>query len=507
MSTTINSGISEELLGQFSTFLSEKIGLYYPKERWGDLEKKMQPVMLALGFENVADCMRWLISEPLEQDKIGVLAFHLTIGETYFFRDSRLFSILEKDVLPDILERHQLDRRIRIWSAGCCTGEEPYSIAILLHRLIPDLKQWKIQIVGTDINGEFIKRAKQGRYKKWSFRSTSDEIFNRYFQGNKEGSYTLTSDIRRMVNFEYLNLAENNFIEGHWGLADADLILCNNVLIYFNQKQIAKTIHQFANALVDKGWLIVSSIEVPFVEDPSLSKRHFPGAILFKKQPPEKIRSNLEFKNPPSLAKKAATNEKNKAALNKLIPLDQKKLEKSIETRVKGNKSPLKECLKLNAQKNYSDAISNLLNYLNEQEKKGVFPLSCIPEIQLLIRTYANQGNFSSALQWCKKAFITDKLDPVLYYLLATIQMGQDERSEAMVSLRRAIFLDPKFVVAYHMLGVLEEQMGNHKAALRNYEAALENLDGYGNEDVLPGTENTTASHLKDSLAHHLGRQ
>src|SRR5262245_20228366 len=151
------------------------------------------------------------------------LLYHLAIGETYFFRD---IDALRERVLPRLIARRRTDgsRTLRIWSAGCATGEEPYTIAILLCELIDDVEAWKITILGTDINLEAINFARRGLYTQWSVRSVLPE--NPYLRprGNR---WQISDQIRRMVDFRYLNLIDN-----HIGLANADLVVCRNVLYY-----------------------------------------------------------------------------------------------------------------------------------------------------------------------------------------------------------------------------------------------------------------------------------
>ena len=202
--------LTKKLLGQFCEYLDKATGLHFPKDRWDDLERKLVLIKSSFGFSDITPCLEWLMTSPIDKKKLDVLAFHLTIGETYFFRDAQLFTALEQHIIPDILHRHRSDKCIRIWSVGSCTGEEPYSIAMLLHRLLPDLNRWNISILGTDINSAFIHKAEQARYRKWSFRTTPAHMQSSYFKKNQDETYTLHPEIRNMVNFIQLNLVDHN---------------------------------------------------------------------------------------------------------------------------------------------------------------------------------------------------------------------------------------------------------------------------------------------------------
>ena len=155
----------------------------------------------------------------------------LTVGETYFMRDSAQFAALRQDILPELIRRRQKERRLRIWSAGCASGEEPYSLAMVLSELIPDWERWSVLILGTDINKQSLARARQGLYKKWSFRQCDPGVSGRYFTP-QEQRFQIKPDIARRVSFAYLNLAEDTYPSLITNTCAMDLILCRNVAIY-----------------------------------------------------------------------------------------------------------------------------------------------------------------------------------------------------------------------------------------------------------------------------------
>ncbi len=154
--------MSEENLERLAAFVASRMGLWFPKERRRDLEQGLNSAARDLDFEDSEACLEWLLSSPLKRSHIEVLASHLTVGETYFFRDKKIFQLLEQIVLPELIQARRVNgKHIRIWSSGCSTGEEPYSIAILLSRMIPDLSDWRITILATDINHLFLRKIRQ----------------------------------------------------------------------------------------------------------------------------------------------------------------------------------------------------------------------------------------------------------------------------------------------------------------------------------------------------------
>lgn len=496
--------LDKELLEQFCTFLDKRIGLYYPKERWSSLEKKLVHIRSSLGFDNTAVCLEWLMKHPIDKEKLDVLTSHLTIGETYFFRDKQLFEILKQQVLPDIVNRHLEDRSIRIWSAGCCTGEEPYSIAILLHRLIPDIKEWKVSILGSDINPEFLLKAEKGRYNKWSFRTTPPEILERYFKKNKDGSFNLNPEIHQMVNFGHLNLVDDAYPDIAKGIYEMDLIFCHNVLIYFSESQIKNTIQKLSESLCPNGWLSVSSIEVPYIAEPSLNAHRYLGAVFFKKEPSQK--KDIKDCNPTKAAATASRWKKKSVA--QVLPLQPKPAYPIAKTvppvKIKSREDIFEESLHLYRQKAYKEVIALLGPSLFPFQNDAKAIKDHFKEIFLLIRTYANQGDLPQALEWSERALEADDLNARLHYLHAALLQDQGKVLEAIKSVKRALFIDSNFMMAYLMLGILEKHQGNNKAAKRSFNTALDLIGTPLSEDFFQIDEEYTAEYLKDLISNNL---
>jgi chemotaxis protein methyltransferase CheR len=184
LSNRRKSHLSDPQLTRLKDLICASTGLWFSPERWLELDYGFKAAALQLGFEDPDSCARWLLSKaPLSRRETEILATHLAVGETYFFREKRTFNALQKTVLPAVIgaNRARGARRLRIWSAGCATGEEVYSIAILLKQTIPDLCDWKITLMGTDINPVFLKSAVKGIYGEWSFRDAPAGMKESYF--------------------------------------------------------------------------------------------------------------------------------------------------------------------------------------------------------------------------------------------------------------------------------------------------------------------------------------
>jgi len=467
--------VSNQTILQFSEFLAAQMGIYFPEERVFELEKKMEPVAKAFGFEDSCKCMEWLMQKPLSQKQTAVIAQHLTIGETYFFRNSALYSTLEKEIFPVLLKSLKTNKHLRIWSAGCCSGEEPYSIAILLHKLLPNINLWKISFLGTDINEIFLEKAKKGLYKKWSFRNTPEDIKVKYFSQEGEKEYKISPFIQKLVNFKVHNLVENNY-EEKLGGKKQHLILCNNVLIYFSEFMINTIIDRFAKALEEGGWLCVSAVEVPFVNHQALEAHHFRGVVFFRKV-------NPSF--PPKDVKKEENVKIIEKQTNKEIPFTKK----SILTSSK----------ELYEQHQYEKVIALLIPAIESNTINEIQPAK-----HLLVKTYANQGNFSEALSWCTVLLTENSLDPLTHHLHAILLEATGNIEEAIKAARRAIFLDSSFAMAYYTLGSLLKQNSNENTYKNYFKTALKLLKSFNEKDIVPGTEDFQVGHLKQLLENEV---
>ncbi len=509
--------LPQMLLDQFRNFLAETIGLYFPKEDPKILEKKLIHIAESEGKEDAASFLQQLMTPPITQEVVMLLAHHLTIGETYFFRDSSSFALLEKKILPDIIRKQSEKKRsLRIWCAGCATGEEPYSIAIVLHQLISNIQEWDIMILGTDINKRFLQKAEKAEYKKWSFRTTTPEIKERYFKKTKEDLWTLTPEIHRMVAFAYLNLIDLNNPNSNIHMHDMDLITCNNVFIYFAPKQIATTIHHLTNALSQDGWLWVTAIEAPYVQDPQLVAVNFGHTILFKKG--DEASQKLSAIPSPMLDVKETTPafKGEDSCLKVILPAFLKPRQPILEFPFSANavseslqkpinalplqtereNNPHDECEKLYQQGLYKDVIDKLEKELASVQNAVDFSEKQRKRIILLVRAYANLGLLGPALMWCERTLKADPSDPILYCLYATILQEQGRIPEAIQSLKRALYINSNFIIAHFALGCLTWGQEKFKEAERCFRNALQLLKKYPPDTVVDGSDGITAGGL-----------
>jgi len=466
-----------------SRTVAARMGLHYPVERHADLWRGVEAAAHDLGFDDATMCARWLTAETLTRKHIEILASHLTIGETYFFREPATLNALRDKVLPELIQaRRNTDRRIRIWSAGCCTGEEPYSVAMILDSLIPDRTDWDITILATDINPLFLHTAGEGRYRSWSFRTCPEDQKLRYFTPTADDRYSLADSIRHMVTFEYLNLADDHYPSLLNNTNAMDIIICRNVLIYFESAVAARMVSRLANCLVDGGHLVVAPSEASLASDAEFDPVRIQRTCLYRRSvaigkpiPPAKTshRRKPVAVRSPRARRQRHPNLHDPARLR----ADRKKAEALYE------------------EGQYPEALSILRPYMKAQphdfddRQWGIM-------LRIAARSYANQGLLDDAEHWCRRALEATPHDSGLHYLLAMILQEEGRPTEARNLLQSTVSLDPRFVLAHFALGALSVQEGQNERANQCFEDAIVLLEESDPDTPVPESEGIPAARL-----------
>lgn len=452
--------LSSPLLSRLSEFVATQTGLHFPPQRWADLGRGIAAAAPDFNFSDGESCARWLLSTPMTRHMNEVLASHLSVGETYFFRGKQSLEILRQQLLPQLLQSRSQERRLRIWSAGCSSGEEAYTIAILLDGLIPDLNTWNITILATDFNPKFLRKAAQGVYGEWSFRDAPSWLRERYFTKRDDGRFEILPRIRKMVTFSYLNFADDVYPSLSNNTSAMDIIFCCNVLMYFTAQRVKQVADSFHRALVDGGWLIVSPVEASNALFSPFTPVEFPGAVLYRK--------TADAGSQPSVGGHPALPlfEETEAVPSMLLvaPVEPAAVNLSM-----------------------AQAGQALTHQADEREA-----------ISSLARSCANQGRLSEALELCEKAIAVDKLNPALQYLLATILQEQGRHDIAMQSLMHALYLDPDFVLAHFSLGNLHQSQGHYQQAQRYFGNVLVLLRKHLPDETLPEADGLTTGRLAE---------
>ncbi|MCC5822047.1 MAG: protein-glutamate O-methyltransferase [Phycisphaerales bacterium] len=243
---------------KLSKIIYDRSGIHFPEAKKYILESRLSHRLGELELENFDQYIALLSMGPYQQDEFQEMFNRITINETSFFRNDAQLDVFEKQVLPELLEARARTKRLRIWSAACSTGDEPYTLAIQLHRTLGvRMSDWTIEILGTDISERALNIASEGKYTSYSIRTTPKTVLDRYFTTDGR-NFTLSEDIRRMVTFEKHNLKDRLAAKRHgtW-----DIIFCRNVLIYFDDDMKRQVINTFCDVLAPDGTLFIGHSE------------------------------------------------------------------------------------------------------------------------------------------------------------------------------------------------------------------------------------------------------
>jgi chemotaxis protein methyltransferase CheR len=244
------------------------------------LESRLDPLARLEGFSSYADLVRRLRGGPFT-DLHQKVVEAMTNNETTFFRDARVFGMLATSILPALIAARSAERSLNIWCAACSTGQEPYSVAMLLHEHRPSLEGWKIRIVATDISRDVLVRARGGRYSQIEInRGLPATKLVKYFAQHGP-TWELAPEIRRMVEFRELNL-----IKSWESLPAAQLILMRNVLIYFDVAAKKAILEKVGQVLDPRGYLLLGGAETTTNLDPSFEPVSYGGAVCFRQRGP-----------------------------------------------------------------------------------------------------------------------------------------------------------------------------------------------------------------------------
>lgn len=448
-------------LAHLAARVEELLGLRFtdrPEDLWRglkDLARARQEAPEAL--------LDRLASAPLGEAEVDRLAPHLTVGETYFFRDMETLGALRDPAFPELLRR---GGPVRIWCAACSTGEEAYTVAMLAQEGSTPLPPDRLTLLGTDLNGAALRKARRGHYTRWSFRGVPRTWMERFFVPLPDGVHSVRPRYRQGVTFREDNLLDpgSPFPDG----AKADVVLCRNVLIYFSEETIRRVLGRLAEVLSPQGWLLVAPAEAPQVQRFGFRPTRRPSVFRHPSFPEE---SGPEYGLAGSLG-------------SALLPLSEPFGESAIWE---------EDCGTPWGSEDPPPAPETIPDPILEDPGSPRDPLD-------LARRRADEGRTDEALSLCAQALERDRTDPTPYYLLGVIRQERGEDREAAESFRRAVYLDPSFVAAHHALATLALRSSRPEGAtrhLRNAQALLEALDP---DQVVPETGGLTAGTLRDLI-------
>ena len=247
--------LSEDVFRLIRDLIREYCGMFFDDASRFLLERRLSRRVTINHLEDFRDYYRLLLYDRKRDEELTAIIDVLTVNETYFFREQNQLRAFSEEILP-LLRNTCKDKKIRIWSAGCSTGEEPYTIAMLILEC-GNFAGWDIEILGSDINQRVLTSARRGVFRKNSFRSTDSHFIDKYFT-EENGVFTVSDKVKQPVSFCHLNLLDPFKMRF---LSRMDIIFCRNVLIYFDYETRKKVVNGFYDRLSDGGYLLLGHAE------------------------------------------------------------------------------------------------------------------------------------------------------------------------------------------------------------------------------------------------------
>lgn len=394
---------------------------------------------------------------PSDQALLDAVIDDLTVGESYFFRDPAQFDFIREAVLPTLI-RPQAQAPLRIWSAGCATGEEAYSLAILLREAG---LAGRSHVIGTDIVRSRLTRARKARYSRWSLRGTSDHVVQAYFR--RQGShFELRPAIRSAVVYRHLNLAEARFAYPASQLASMDLILCRNVLIYFSPRTVARVASALLDCLSDAGWLLLGGADPPLgslVECETVLTSA--GVAYRRKRTPSRRSRGLAAPVVPSTPPPAV---------------------------------PSPDPLPRSAPTQWRGKTAQPDDRTPEARSMGAAPPIAVVLQQ--VRTLADAGQLKEAGLVCAAALDRSPVCAELHYLHSLLLHEAGLHREAATAASRALYLDRNLVPGHLALGCALVRLGDTERARRAFRNAERILAAMMPSHEVPGAGGESAGRL-----------
>lgn len=480
--------IDKKDLEPFMDLLLHQVGIECREESMLLLEDALKCRLRENGMDSLKNYYKFLQTPQGKTEELQEFINLITIQETHFFRNPSYFNALRDVVLPGLIQKKAGGRNHKtyfrpslfIWSAGCSTGEEPYTIAMVVQDVIPDISGWDIQIAGTDISTFALDKARKGVYGKKSVHPMPRKYLDLYFDHPleeprkkshvfREETFALKNEIKNLVTFQRHNLTRDPFFK------HVDIIFCRNVLIYFKKDIVRRIFEQFHHALNPGGILILGHSESLHGMGLPFQLVGLQEAFLYKKteqKEAQKPKTKTPMPQHPFRLKPVSAPEPPEPVVDMSLGL-------------------MREAEQLFSQKSYARAIVLCKKLLSQNP-------SLYPAHALLGKISANQGKTEEALHHLNYAVQVNPLSPEPYFILGTIYAKKEALEDAITYFKKTIYLDFKFPLAHFYLASLYKEKGFKKEALRAYRNTLETLNLAKEEEVAQWTSGYTKSMVQD---------
>jgi chemotaxis protein methyltransferase CheR len=424
----------------FRDYIHQHSGIFLDDDKLDSLRISLLARTTRLELETYSAYFDILAADEREFRELMDL---VTINETSFFRFPQQFDVLGRRIVPEILAKCTTDTpTVRVWSAGCSTGEEPYSIAIAIDEALTGMGRYaRVQVIGTDVSQRALSHARRGEYTTKKMANVPRRVIDRYF--DVDGDRCRVGDrVREMVEFKYHNLikeAAPASMIGTW-----DVIFCRNVTIYFKVESTQRVVSNFYKVLTDGGYLFIGHSETLHTVSDEFVPVELDGVFLYKKLAEEPKRAFGFLGSMPKIEPKPVAKRRT-VLLEGTRRLDEgSSSQATIEM-------PFPQAEEGPEEQERLDAMRHL--------RKGF--------------VYADDGRYDDAMAECLEAVRIDPLLAAARYVLGIIHEQRGEETEAVADFKRTVYIDPRFALAHFQLGQVLKGMGDEAGARKSFAAAL----------------------------------
>jgi len=270
--------LTDDVFRQLRDQIYKRTGMFFGDSSKYLIQKRLSPRARELNFDSFQKYFYFLQYDPRAEAEFDQIFDLVTTNETYFFREPAQLTAFTEEIVPDILSRKPT-RKVRIWSAGCSSGEEPYSIAILLAET-GLYRNVTFEIFASDLNQQVLAKARRGLYRENSFRATGEDLRAKYFAKEPDGSWRISDEIRNRVSFGRLNIYDEPRVSL---LGYLDVVFCRNVIIYFDDASKKTVIRNFYGRLIDGGYLLLGHSESLISLSTQFKLKHLKNDMVYQK--------------------------------------------------------------------------------------------------------------------------------------------------------------------------------------------------------------------------------
>ncbi len=457
--TTASVTLTDQELDRLRTVLSAAAGLVFEDSRRDSLSYSVAERMRLTGIAGVPAYLDAVSRHG--SPELQPLIDEVTIQETHFFRNPPQMQALRQHVLPELVRAASTNgRRIRIWSAGCSTGEEPYTIAMMLRELLPNMDGWDVKVIATDISAGALQAASSATYGERAVQLATPEVRERFFVPLPGGVYAVRPEVRELVHFTHHNLVLDAPPEG--GL---DLVLCRNVTIYFARETTRALVRRLHTCLRDGGYLFIGHSETLWQINDDFRLVSFDvgrsAAYVYRRVDPPAVERRVSGPG----ARKTSM------LVERRSPMRRPRVSLGRRGEGQGASSAPTPAVPFSG----AGAVPSGAGAVPAGAGPGVVPVPVVVAADA-VRSALAAGQYEQAARLARQAALGAPLEAQLHYLLgrALVDLGQDD--EALPALRRAVYLDPDAGLAHFLLAGGLARSGDLAAAAREYRAAAATL-------------------------------